>query len=353
MKLDKLLKNNTFLINSAVCVVVLLCMCYLGMSSPIKKTYSASTCNGTQYVTEDGVVCVEDGDLYGDYKWNEYISMVSNSGYDVRLMGAPVYMNFTSNNVDYRLLWFQTTNTTVKIIYNETSMNVSNAKIQLSADTLKEENGKQYFLVELTGTGQEADKTLSFTSKASVDADFYNWFIENTSPVNKCYYNSSTKEFEWTNVSNNKILYNYIKTQESCESTDVNIDFDDYEVNNNYVILDYGTTLNDLKDNIIVTPDIYSINLPKKVATGEKIEILDSDAEVYDTYTIVVLGDVNGDGIISSQDYIEIYRHLSPKYADELDNEYLLSADYDGKNSVNSADYIEIYNYLREKNNND
>ena len=60
-------------------------------------------------------------------------------------------------------------------------------------------------------------------------------------------------------------------------------------------------------------------------------------------------GDANGDGNISSSDYIMIKNYIMGKI--KLADAKLKGADANKSNSVNSADYIMIKNYIMGKNN--
>ena len=56
------------------------------------------------------------------------------------------------------------------------------------------------------------------------------------------------------------------------------------------------------------------------------------------TYQIVILGDINEDGKITSLDYNEIKMHImGTKLKNNADT---LSADLDGNNKINAVDYI-------------
>ena len=62
------------------------------------------------------------------------------------------------------------------------------------------------------------------------------------------------------------------------------------------------------------------------------------------TYTVKKLGDVNGDGKISSADYVRIKNYLLNKST--LTTVQELAADANGDGTVSSADYVRIKNYL-------
>jgi len=80
------------------------------------------------------------------------------------------------------------------------------------------------------------------------------------------------------------------------------------------------------------------------IASGDKIKIKTSREEK--EYTIVIYGDVNSDGKISSADYIAIKNHIMDvKILSSLEQSYA-DANKDGK--VSSADYIAIKNHIMD-----
>ncbi len=70
------------------------------------------------------------------------------------------------------------------------------------------------------------------------------------------------------------------------------------------------------------------------VGTGGTLTCHDTD------YTIVVKGDVNGDGRITSSDYIRIKKYIGGTA--QLTGASFLAADIDSNNTIKSADYIKI-----------
>ena len=80
------------------------------------------------------------------------------------------------------------------------------------------------------------------------------------------------------------------------------------------------------------------------IASGDKIKIKTKNEEK--EYTIILYGDVNGDGKISSADYIMVKNHIMDvTKLSELQSIYA-DANKDGK--VSSADYVTIKNHIME-----
>jgi beta-N-acetylglucosaminidase len=78
------------------------------------------------------------------------------------------------------------------------------------------------------------------------------------------------------------------------------------------------------------------------IATGDVINIKTSREEK--TYTLIIYGDVNGDGLISSVDYIAIKNHIMG--TKKLSGVSVQSADANKSGDISSADYIAIKNHI-------
>ena len=85
---------------------------------------------------------------------------------------------------------------------------------------------------------------------------------------------------------------------------------------------------------------VYSDN-NKVVGTGCKIQLKDANALI-DEVTIVVNGDVNGDGAVDGFDAIEV--GLATNGAHTIENEYAVAADITGDGEMSSADYAYLVN---------
>ncbi len=81
----------------------------------------------------------------------------------------------------------------------------------------------------------------------------------------------------------------------------------------------------------------------KYVATGDRIT-LSVDGEEKDSVIVIVAGDLSGDGIISSIDYLRIKKSLSGSV--HLSLYEFKAADIDGNGSIKSSDYIKVKKYL-------
>lgn len=81
------------------------------------------------------------------------------------------------------------------------------------------------------------------------------------------------------------------------------------------------------------------------IATNMKFVLQFNEQEHY--YTVVVKGDVNGDGSIYATDYVRIKNHIMGKTT--LAGAYLKAADINNDNNVYATDYVKIKNYIMGK----
>ena len=95
-------------------------------------------------------------------------------------------------------------------------------------------------------------------------------------------------------------------------------------------ILDYAIT--DVKNNVLENT--------AKIATGH----IFIDKTYNKTYTVVVLGDVNGDGEVRATDYMRIKSHIMGETT--LDDLQMLAADINCDGEVRATDYMRIKSYI-------
>jgi hypothetical protein len=81
------------------------------------------------------------------------------------------------------------------------------------------------------------------------------------------------------------------------------------------------------------------VALTEKVGTGFKIELIVDGAKI-DSLTVIVLGDVNGDGAVDSTDYLKIKKQFLGE--NSISGIFLSSADIDKNGIIDSTDYLKI-----------
>ena len=96
--------------------------------------------------------------------------------------------------------------------------------------------------------------------------------------------------------------------------------------------------------NILISPDTLITDIPEAVlvgeavATGAKLTIGEQE------YTIVMLGDTNGDGKITPSDYVKIKNNIMGTSA--LDEINKLGADVNIDGNISPADYVKVKNHI-------
>lgn len=81
------------------------------------------------------------------------------------------------------------------------------------------------------------------------------------------------------------------------------------------------------------------------LATGMQLTITTNGSTV--NYTIVIRGDVNGDGKLSAVDYVKVRNYLDG--ASSLSGAYLKGADTSGDGKASALDYVKLRNHLDNK----
>ena len=143
--------------------------------------------------------------------------------------------------------------------------------------------------------------------------------------------------------------------------TSFQVDFDTedgtVEMKGGDIIIFTGNDYNDLLDFVTVnTADPIFLHYDQgttltdntTLKTGDTIEIKKND-KIKNIYRIVILGDITGDGDITSGDYIKIRKHIMETETIDDGSIQYYAADVDKNNMITSGDYIKIRKYIMEK----
>lgn len=79
--------------------------------------------------------------------------------------------------------------------------------------------------------------------------------------------------------------------------------------------------------------------------TGAKVQVYTNDDKLVAEYTLVVFGDVDGDGVLSTADAIKVEQYAGGDHAKIEIEAALLAADVDNDTALSSADAIKIEQY--------
>ena len=98
-------------------------------------------------------------------------------------------------------------------------------------------------------------------------------------------------------------------------------------------------------------PDFTSFPLPSNTTasllTASIFSIVVLGSHTTFIPLVVKKGDTNGDGVVTSADYVRIKNYLRGTV--KLDENQKFAADPTGDGTVTSSDYVRIKNYLRSK----
>ena len=83
-----------------------------------------------------------------------------------------------------------------------------------------------------------------------------------------------------------------------------------------------------------------------KAVTGDILKILKTDGSVYQSFEIVIYGDINGDGSISIADLVLTRKHLMELSA--LSDSYYTAADINKDGKITIADMVFVRKHLME-----
>lgn len=116
--------------------------------------------------------------------------------------------------------------------------------------------------------------------------------------------------------------------------------------NGQFIMISPGTTNSEVASTLgvskfkVTDSKGKTINNSSKSATGYKF----TNTEYDTSYTMIVLGDVNGDGEIKATDYARIKSYIMNESI--LENIQKMSADVNGDGEIRATDYARIKNYI-------
>ena len=102
-----------------------------------------------------------------------------------------------------------------------------------------------------------------------------------------------------------------------------------FRIEENYIIVAPGTVIEDIEG---------ATNNSEKFATGSSITLENAN------YTLVMLGDVNGDGDITPLDYVKIKNHIMN--INSLEGCHKMAADVNGDGNITPLDYVKVKNHI-------
>lgn len=120
-----------------------------------------------------------------------------------------------------------------------------------------------------------------------------------------------------------------------------------YRVENGVLLgIQPGTGIGDIKAKLEGNGGIVSFS-SDKIGTGTTITI--KSGNLQETYSIVIYGDVDGDGLISAVDYVLVKNHIMG--SNVLSGASAIAADVNRDGLISAVDYVNIKNYIMGSNN--
>ena len=80
------------------------------------------------------------------------------------------------------------------------------------------------------------------------------------------------------------------------------------------------------------------------VGTGDTVTIYRNDGTQYAKWTVLIYGDVNGDGVITNSDRVKIRNHVLG--TSKLSGVYFAAGDINSDGQVSNTDRIKIRNHI-------
>ena len=117
-----------------------------------------------------------------------------------------------------------------------------------------------------------------------------------------------------------------------------------YEINTNVSTIIKSITDKESKAIVTYTDKNNNNKTSGIVASGDKLKIKTDREEK--TYTLIIYGDVNGDGKIAATDYVLIKNHIMD--VKKLNDFEKLCADFNRDNKVLATDYVAIKNHIMD-----
>ena len=96
----------------------------------------------------------------------------------------------------------------------------------------------------------------------------------------------------------------------------------------------------------IITEASYIYEDVVLYGTGSIISVYDENNNIIDRRTVVVRGDVNGDGVCDVLDCMIVQLDATKNIS--LEDAYFVAGDFDGKNGITSDDYSAVVNAAKE-----
>ena len=260
------------------------------------------------------------------------------------------------------------------------SANTSIATVDENGNVKGIAPGSVIIYAKTSDQGKIAECVVTVTDKSpviSLDKESYNLLKDKSTTFNVTIENTDLSEYE-TNIEDEtvakiedgkikalkegttKIIVNIKGTGVKCEATikvtelkenDIVIG-DSLKVDSGVISkINPETKAQDLISKVTSTYNIELRNMSGKVlesneiiGTGTTVNIKDGDGNIVATYTVVIYGDVTGDGKISPADYVRVKNKIIGN--EKVEGCFETASDVTGDSNISPADYVKIKNHI-------
>lgn len=203
-------------------------------------------------------------------------------------------------------------------------------------------NGDHYVLHNINGVGAaEGTNILKITFR------------------NKTLANGDSTTIRFTNISGsdgeNDLEAADVEKNISFSEPVPTIDYTPYSIDEDNIItgVPLGTTAESFLNNFelsggaslkALSPDETELSAQDKTGTGTILQLLDKHEAVADTFTVVVKGDINGDGEITITDLVKAKRHLAG--LENYTGVYQIAGDVSNTGAISITDVVKICRHI-------
>ena len=252
------------------------------------------------------------------------------------------------NYIFYITVWKEQTTTTT--LPNKGNPNNYLKEITVNGEKIKEFDGKNEIYTYNTSTS--TNKVLLSANTVANTSTFY---INNIKGSREVTLDSNNNLFEIKVVAANGSTKTYKLTINRNDSVPLTsgqiIGNAGYKTDGTYISgFNVGINANDAKNHLqkqsslsnIKVTDINSNEKTSALATGDKIIV--TSANKTDAYQVVIYGDSNGDGKISSLDYVKVKNYIMGSKS--ITGPYKEASDANRDGTIDARDYVKIKNSI-------
>lgn len=283
------------------------------------------------------------------------VSLHINSSSSSTANGAEVYVTANTSLPKYN---YETSKLASKVLENLEELGIRNRGVltkQLERDkTDIYSDGTMadyYGIIRYAMRGTKIDDGI-LTPEGAVSANIQNGEGIPTILIEHCFINGNDYKFvdsdddiaKLARADANAIISHYQLTKINSEKVTIN---NLKEENGMLTKIPEKTEKTEFSNNFIISDSLYVEVKGNSdyIGTGTTVNIIHKESgAVINTYTCMIFGDTNGDGKVSSADYVLTKNHIMETM--QLDGIYKQVADVNRDNKISASDYVLIKNHI-------